>query len=158
MHTALQCFTAVVCRTAHEARGPLLQGALVPSVSSELTLPTPPLPGPGLSSRAKGATRTLEDQSDSFQWTVPPEWRQRSPRTTHSQKNPRQPFTKCHVDIPKNLFANIVLPIDTAVMPELASSWRRTSGQKRVHLERFHNSGLLLARQNTQNVSHVLWE
>ena len=59
---------------------------------------------------------------DPFQCIVPPEWRQRSPRTTHSQRNPRHPFTKCHVDIPENLFANIVLSVDTAVAPELASS------------------------------------
>ena len=28
----------------------------------------------------------LSPKCDSFQWKVPPEWRQRSPRTTHSQK------------------------------------------------------------------------
>ena len=35
-------------------------------------------------------------------------------------ENPRQPFSKCLVDISKNLFANIVWPVDTAVAPELA--------------------------------------
>ena len=38
----------------------------------------------------------------------------------HQPENPRQPFTKCLVDISENLFANIVWPVDTAVAPELA--------------------------------------
>ena len=35
----------------------------------------------------------------------------------HQPENPRQPFTKCLVDISENLFANIVWPVDTAVAP-----------------------------------------
>ena len=50
-----------------------------------------------------------------FQCTVPPGGRQRSPRTAPASEildTPFQSITRYHVDIPENLFANVVLSVD----------------------------------------------
>ena len=69
-------------------------------------------------------------------------------------ENPRQPFSKCLVDISKNLFANIVWPVDTAVAPELAGGVVFFSCLSATE----HISGSFTAPRNTEKtIKQRLW-